>query len=70
MSKKSETERPEGGAPLLLTKPEVARTLKVSLRQIDYLAEKGLLEKIKIGTSARITRDSVLKLAGASEPAE
>ena len=58
------------GGALLLTKPEVAETLKVSLRQVDYLIEQGRLNKIKIGASARVTRDSVLKLVGVSEPAD
>jgi excisionase family DNA binding protein len=47
-----------------MKKSEAARELNLSVRMIDYLADKGLLKKIKIGTSARITRDSVLKLAG------
>jgi excisionase family DNA binding protein len=57
------------GGALLLTKPEVAETLKISLRQVDYLIEQGRLTKVKIGTSARVTKHSVLKLAGVSEPA-
>jgi excisionase family DNA binding protein len=68
VNKKLETRTSEDA--LLLTKPEAAGTLKISLRQVDYLIEQGRLTKVKIGTAARITRESVLRLAGYQEAAE
>jgi hypothetical protein len=62
---KAVKEKPrEWPPPLLLTKPEAAYELNVSLRQTDYLVDQKKLKKIKIGTAARITRASVLELAG------
>jgi excisionase family DNA binding protein len=50
--------------PLLLKKVEAARKLNVSPRHVDDLVEQKLLEKVKLGRTARITTASVLALAG------
>jgi hypothetical protein len=51
--------------PILLRFREAARELGVCERQIHNLVAQNLLEKVKLGTkTARITRTSVLKLAG------
>jgi excisionase family DNA binding protein len=43
----------------LLTVREVAGRLRISVRKVDRLAAAGELEKVKLGTLARITPESV-----------
>ena len=56
--------------PLLLKIPQAARILNVSERHVDNLAAQGLLEKVRLADAVRITRKSVLRLAGVRSPAE
>jgi excisionase family DNA binding protein len=49
--------------PLLLRYREAAHELGVTERQILNLINRKLLERVKVGSkTARVTRDSVLKL--------
>ena len=49
----------------LYTKKEAAKLLKVSLRTIDYMIERGELEKVVLThRSTRITARSIKKLVG------
>jgi excisionase family DNA binding protein len=53
--------------PLLLKVEAAAHELQLSRRRIYQLVGAGQLELIKIGKSARITRASLLRLAGVRE---
>jgi excisionase family DNA binding protein len=51
--------------PLLLRIEQAAHELQLSRRRIYQLVQAGQLELVKIGKSSRITRASLLRLAGA-----
>jgi excisionase family DNA binding protein len=51
------------GLPLLLRYREAAHELGVTERQILNLIDRDVLKRVKVGSkTARVTRDSVLKL--------
>ena len=57
--------------PLLLKYSDAARELSVSERYIFDLIDLGLLKRVKLGAkAARVTRDSLMTLAGKSQAAE
>ena len=64
-----ETERQEKAPPppysLLLTIPEAGALLRLSRGTIYSLARDRRLDLVKIGKSARITRESAVALASA-----
>jgi excisionase family DNA binding protein len=51
--------------PLLLRIEQAAHELQLSRRRIYQLVQSSDLELVRIGRSARITRASLLRLAGA-----
>ena len=57
--------------PLLLKYADAARELSVSERYIFDLIDLGLLKRVKLGgKAARVTRDSLMTLAGKRQAAE
>lgn len=59
-----------GEAPILLRDTEAARLLGIGRTKLWALMQSGQLEVVRIGQrSTRITRSSVMKLAGAAQAA-
>jgi hypothetical protein len=51
--------RPPDSEPLLLTRPQVAKMLGVSISHVQNLGQTGILTPIRLGTAVRYRRDAI-----------